>query len=42
MTLGLGDPDFATDYEEFATVSMDFGAYAMTRPTIDGPRRRTT
>jgi methyl-branched lipid omega-hydroxylase len=29
VILGLGDPDFATDHAEYATVSMDFGAYAM-------------
>ncbi len=30
VILGLGDPDFATDHAEYAKVSMDFGAYAMT------------
>ena len=29
VILGLGDPDFATDHEEYARVSMDFGACAM-------------
>jgi methyl-branched lipid omega-hydroxylase len=29
VILGFGDPDLATDFEEFANVSMDFGAYAM-------------
>ena len=28
IILGFGDPDLATDFEEFATVSMEFGAYA--------------
>jgi len=28
VILGFGDPDLATDFEEFAKVSMDFGAYA--------------
>jgi methyl-branched lipid omega-hydroxylase len=28
VILGFGDPDLTTDFEEFATVSMDFGAYA--------------
>lgn len=28
VILGFGDPDIATDYEEFATVAMDIGAYA--------------
>ena len=30
VILGLGDPDVAADVDEFAKVSMDFGAYAMT------------
>ncbi|OBJ66438.1 cytochrome P450 [Mycobacterium asiaticum] len=28
VILGFGDPDLATDFEEFAKVSMDIGAYA--------------
>jgi cytochrome P450 len=28
VILGFGDPDIATDFEEFASVSMDIGAYA--------------
>ena len=28
VILGFGDPDIANDYEEFATVAMDMGAYA--------------
>jgi methyl-branched lipid omega-hydroxylase len=28
VILGLGDPDFATDFEELLQVSMDIGAYA--------------
>jgi methyl-branched lipid omega-hydroxylase len=29
LILGFGDPDLATELEEFIKVSMDFGAYAM-------------
>ena len=29
VILGFGDPDLATEFEDFARVSMDFGAYAM-------------
>ncbi|MBV9639361.1 MAG: cytochrome P450 [Mycobacteriaceae bacterium] len=29
VILGFGDPDLATDFEEFTKVSMDFGGYAM-------------
>lgn len=29
VILGFGDPDLATDFDEFTKVSMDFGAYAM-------------
>ncbi|SRX94777.1 putative cytochrome P450 124 Cyp124 [Mycobacterium tuberculosis H37Rv] [Mycobacterium shimoidei] len=28
VILGFGDPDLATDFEEFATVSMEIGSYA--------------
>jgi cytochrome P450 len=28
VILGFGDPDLATDFDEFTKVSMDFGAYA--------------
>jgi cytochrome P450 len=29
VILGFGDPDLATEFDEFAKVSMDFGAYAV-------------
>ena len=28
VILGFGDPDITTDFDEFATVAMDIGAYA--------------
>ncbi|HME47540.1 cytochrome P450 [Mycobacterium sp.] len=40
VILGFGDPDLATEFEEFAKVSVDFGAYAtaLAEDRRDNPR----
>ena len=42
VILGFGDPDIATDFEEFVKVSMDIGAYAPRWPrTAESTREMT-
>jgi len=38
VILGLGDPDFATEHNEYAKVSMDFGAYTIALADADRHR----